>query len=275
LRFTRRSPDDSLRGGGGINPTASTNTILAQYWWKGNDVMGEVARLVLRTILLYFTVLTVIRVMGKREIGELSPFDLVIAIMIAELAVFPLASIDTPLAQGLVPMAVLLILQVGLAFLCLKSPQVRKLLSGVPSIMIRNGRIVESELRRQRYAVDELLLQLREKGYTNPQDVEFAILEASGNLSVVPKASKRPVTPEDLGLSVEYDGLSYPLIIDGQVIDENLAEIKLDRSWLMEQLAGRGINSPKDVFFALIDTRGELFVQPYDDAPLEDRPPTI
>ena len=96
-------------------------------------------------------------------------------------------------------MAVLLILQVGLAFLCLKSPQVRKLLSGVPSIMIRNGRIVESELRRQRYAVDELLLQLREKGYTNPQDVEFAILEASGNLSVVPKASKRPVTPEDLG----------------------------------------------------------------------------
>lgn len=275
MRFTRRSPDDSLRGGGGINPTASTNTILAQYWWKGNDVMGEVARLVLRTILLYFTVLTVIRVMGKREIGELSPFDLVIAIMIAELAVFPLASIDTPLAQGLVPMAVLLILQVGLAFLCLKSPQVRKLLSGVPSIMIRNGRIVESELRRQRYAVDELLLQLREKGYTNPQDVEFAILEASGNLSVVPKASKRPVTPEDLGLSVEYDGLSYPLIIDGQVIDENLAEIKLDRNWLMEQLAGRGINSPKDVFFALIDTRGELFVQPYDDAPLEDRPPTI
>jgi len=242
---------------------------------KGLDVMGEVAIMVFRTVLLYFSVLTIIRVMGKREIGQLSPFDLVIAIMIAELAVIPMENVNIPISHGLIPMAVLLIMQVGLAFLCLKSPIIRDLLSGVPAIMVRNGQIVESELRKQRYSVDELLLQLREKGYTNPADVEFAILEASGTLSVIPRASKRPVSPEDLGIPTGYEGIAYPLIVDGQVIHKNLKEIKLDESWLIQELQGHGVSSPQDVFFALIDTQGELYVQAYDDEPPDNKPISI
>lgn len=231
--------------------------------------------MVFRTILLYFSVLFIMRVMGKREIGQLSPFDLVIAIMLAELAVIPMENVNIPLSHGLVPMAVLLILQVGLAYLCLKCPTVRDLLTGVPAIMIRNGQIVESELRRQRYSVDELLLQLRDKGYTNPADVEFAILEATGTLSVIPKASKRAVSPEDLGISPSYEGIAYPLIVDGKVINKNLEEIELDEAWLTQELEGHGVSSPEDVFFALIDTQGEVYVQTYDDEPPDNKPISI
>ena len=147
---------------------------------------------VLKTLFMYVFVLFVTRLMGKREIGQLSPFDLVVAIMIADLAATPLEEKSIHIHDAVIPIAVLAFLEVVFAFVTLKSEKARKLISGQPSIVVRNGNILEGTLRELRYNIDDLLSGLREKGIPNIQDVEFAILEASGRLSVIPKSQVRP-----------------------------------------------------------------------------------
>ncbi len=173
--------------------------------------------LLYRTVVLYLAVLLAVRIMGKREVGELSAFDLVVAIMIAELAAMSMERINMPLHEGLVPIFTLVGLEILLSYLSLKSHTIRGLVDGAPSIVIANGKIVEKELRKLRYNVSDLIGQLREKDVANIADVEYAVLETSGELSVVLKSSKRPVTPEDLGLPTKYEGLPVPLIFDGHI----------------------------------------------------------
>lgn len=215
---------------------------------------------ILRTLFIYITLLIVMRVMGKREVGQLSPFDLVVAIVIAELAALPMSEKHIGLFQGIVPIMTLMVAEVVLSWLCLKSIAARKIISGKPSIIIVNGKIDEGQMRRSRYNIHDLLTQLRDKGIANINDVEFAILETSGRLSVIPKSQKRQVTPEDLRISTPYEGLSVPLIIDGRVIEENLEKIDLKTDWLAAELKFRGIDSPADVIFASLDTKGQLYV---------------
>ncbi|WP_442951157.1 DUF421 domain-containing protein [Paenibacillus sp. 481] len=133
---------------------------------------------------MYFTVFVVLRLMGKREIGKLSIFDLVISIMIAEIAVFVIDETDRPLWEGFVPIAVLVVIQISLAHLTLKSRKLRHLFDGGPSIIIANGHLNRDEMRKQRYNLDDLMLQLREQGIENPGDVQYAILESTGKLTV-------------------------------------------------------------------------------------------
>src|SRR5690554_4674471 len=148
--------------------------------------------------------------MGKREIGVLSAFDFVVAIMIAELVAMSMEQTDMPLHEGLVPIFTLVALEILLSYLSLKSHAIRTLVDGSPSIVIANGKIVEKELRKLRYNVSDLIGQLREKDVTNIADVQYAVLETSGELSVMLKGNKRPVTPEDLGLPTKYEGLPVP-----------------------------------------------------------------
>jgi len=215
--------------------------------------------LIYRTVLIYLIVLVVVRLMGKREIGQLSPFDFVVAIIIAELAAIPMESTGIPLWEGVVPLLTLAALEMLLSFAALYSPLLRRILDGQPQVVIRNGRILKHELRRARYNLNDLLGQLREKGVLNVCDVEFGILETSGKLSVIPKSQKRPVTPEDLGLSTRYEGLPTILIMDGQVLKDNLRLIGLDEQWLRERLAENGLE-PRSVFLAALGTDGRLFV---------------
>ncbi|MDQ0287130.1 uncharacterized membrane protein YcaP (DUF421 family) [Desulfofundulus luciae] len=212
-----------------------------------------------RTVLIYFIVLLVVRLMGKREIGQLSPFDFVVAIIIAELAAIPMESTSIPLWRGIIPLVTLGILEVVLSFLALHSPFLRRLLDGEPQVVIRNGRIIKDELRRARYNLNDLLAQLREKGIVNVGDVEFGVLETSGKLSVIPKSQKRPVTPEDLGLPTSYEGLPAVLVMDGQVLKDNLRLVGLDEAWLREHLAAAGLE-PERVFLATLGTDGRLFI---------------
>lgn len=214
-----------------------------------------------RAILLYLIIVLVMRIMGKRQIGELQPYDLVLAILLAELAAVPMQDKDIPLANGLISILALMLAQVGLSVISLKSERARGIICGTPSILISNGKIVENELRRSRYNINDLLEQLRSKNCPNIADVEFAILETSGDLSVIPKSQKRPVTPEDLGLDTKYEGLPYTLIIDGEVVDDNLRKTGLDREWLQNELAKFGMYRIQDVFFASLDTQGNLFYQ--------------
>jgi len=191
----------------------------------------------------------------------LSPFDLVVAIMIAEMAALPIENLDVPIMEIVVPMLALAGAELLISFAMLKSHRLRSLIDGTPTMLIKDGVILEKNLRRIRYNLTDLFAQLRLAGYPSVEDIEVAILETNGKLSVVPKSQKRWVTPEDLGLPTRYEGLLIPLIRDGIISERNLAEIGLTKTWLLEQLRERNITSPEDVFLATIDSNGKLFVQ--------------
>jgi len=217
-----------------------------------------------RTLIFYAILLLLLRIMGKREIGSLSPFDLVVTIMIAELAALPMENPDIGLLNALVPILTLTLAEITVSYLTLKSESLRLLLTGAPSIIIRGGEIIESEMRRVRYNLSDLMLQLRLKGVSNIADVEAAILETNGELSVILKSQYRPVIPADLGIETEYEGLPLIIIMDGQINRVNLKQAGLDDVWLEARLRERGIDSVGDVLLASLDTLGRLFVQRKD-----------
>lgn len=223
-------------------------------------MQSDLTIMLLRTLFLYFVILFVYRVMGKREIGKLSVFDFVVSFMIADIAVFAIEDPEMPLITGLGPIAVLVFTQIGISYLSLKSRKLREIVDGKPSIIIEKGKINEQEMRRQRYNFDDLLTQLREKNITNIADVEFAVLETSGKLSVIKKPEKESITPEAIGIKVENGGIPLPVIIDGEVIDENLEKIGKTRLWLKQRLKAYGTTDFQKVFFASVDEKGEMFV---------------
>lgn len=221
----------------------------------------DILPLFLRTVLVYVVVFATMRIMGKREIGKLSIFDLVISIMIAEIAVFVIDDLNKPLLHGIVPIATLVLIQLTTAHMSLHSQKARGFIDGKPSYIIKNGRLDRSEMKRQRYNLDDLMVQLRQNRVTNVADVEFAILETSGKLTVVEKPGEKrqnqPAGPLD---AIRYEGLPLPLIMDGKVQDDNLAKLGKTRFWLKGQIQQKGVKDFKDVFFCSIDHRGALFV---------------
>ncbi|ASS74630.1 hypothetical protein CIG75_06370 [Tumebacillus algifaecis] len=225
--------------------------------------MVNLAGLFLRIILFYFATLAAMRLMGKREIGKLSIFDLVISVMIAEVSATALIDHEVMVKEGLLIIGSLVLLQIVMSWLSMKSITLRKLIDGQPTLLIANGKIRDDEMRRTRYTLSDLMTQLREKDIATVSDVEFAILETTGKLSVFPKASKRPVTPEDLGLTVPRTGLPLPLIVDGYVMDEHLERIGKTRFWLKNELQKHGYREFKTIFYCSIDNQGSLFIDPY------------
>lgn len=199
------------------------------------------------------------RLMGKREIGKLSVFDLVVSIMIAEVAAVSL-DLEEPLSKGFVVVLVLVAMQVIVAFLSLKSHRLRELVEGRPTVIIRDGQIDDKEMRKIRYSMSDLLTQLREKNIAHVGDIEFAILETSGKLSVFPKASVLPITREDLQLQIQEFSLPVALIVDGKPLDKNLLSINKDKQWLQEQIACYGYGRIEDVFFCSVDYKGRMYL---------------
>lgn len=223
-------------------------------------MLADMGIIFYRTLALYLGVLVVIRIMGKREVGQLSPFDLVVAIMIAESAAISMEDTTKPLLVGFVPIITLMAAEVLLAYISLKYKKVRHVVTGTPSILIDKGVIMEKEMRKIRYNMNDLLSQLRDKDVANIADVEYAILEASGSLSVVLKSDRRPVIPKDLGIKPPYEAVPVPLIFDGEVQDKYLAVTGKTREWLMGKLQEMGISDPKEVLFASLDLNEGLYV---------------
>ncbi|MFD2383979.1 DUF421 domain-containing protein [Paenibacillus xanthanilyticus] len=227
---------------------------------------------------MYFVVFIVIRLMGKREIGKLSVFDMVISIMVAEIAVIVIEDTDRPFIDGITPMAVLVAVQVFLAYITLKSRKLRLWFDGKPTILIERGKLNREAMRKQRYNLDDLLLQLRENKLPTVADVEFAVLETTGKLSIFPKDKKKgtghqagePVpgaiaqTPlaKPFPKNYRFESLPVPLIMDGKIIEDNIQMIGKDRFWLNTQLKQRGIQEAKQVFLCTIDHKGKLFIDP-------------
>ncbi|MDK2985272.1 MAG: hypothetical protein PWQ96_914 [Clostridia bacterium] len=217
--------------------------------------------LIIRTAILYLAVVLAMKAMGKRQVGQLQPFELVVVITISAMAAIAMEDVGVPLVNSIIPIITVMILQVILSLINLKSEKARGIICGKPSIVVENGKIVEEELRRLRINVNDLLEQMRSKNYFNIADVEYAIFETNGQLSVIPKSQKRAVQPEDLQIETKYEGLPTTLIIDGKVNYNNLKKINLDENWLKTELSKFGINDIREVFFASLDTLGNLFFQ--------------
>lgn len=222
----------------------------------------EIMPLFLRTVLVYIVVFVTMRLMGKREIGKLSVFDLVIFIIIAEIAVFVIDDLRKPIIHGLVPIATLVLIQIGTAKLSLHSQKAREMIEGTPSYLIKNGRLDRTEMKRQRYNLDDLMVQLRQNRVMNVADVEFAILETSGKLTVVekPEEKRKAEVPPDPFDTIRYEGLPLPLIMDGKVQDHNLTKLGKTRFWLKSKIQERGVQDFKEVFFCSVDHRGAMFL---------------
>ena len=208
-----------------------------------------------RTIILYFFIMAGMRLMGKRQIAELEPSELVLTMMISDLAAVPMQDFGIPLLSGLLPILTLLLSQ-----LSLRSLRLRALICGTPTILIRNGQLQQAAMRRNRYTLDELMEELREQGISRVEDVKYAVLENSGQLTVFPWAAQQPPTAEQLGLDLEDDvTLPVVLINDGRLLRRNLTACGRDENWLRKQLSREKISSPREVFLLTLDERGQVF----------------
>jgi len=201
------------------------------------------------------------RLMGKRQIGQLQPFEFAVAIMISELAALPLTESDRKLHHAIIPIAVLVVCQLLISLISIRSVRLRGYICGKPAILVRNGRMLEKNMRKEMCTINELLEQLRLQNVQNVNDVEYAVLETNGQLSVILKSQKRPVTPEDLNIDTKYEGYTIDLIIDGRLMDRTMKSMNISREWLDQQLREKGVTDYRMVFYASVDSSGNLFVQ--------------
>lgn len=217
--------------------------------------------LMIRTAILYALTMLSMRVMGKRQIGQLQPFELVVILIISEMATIGVQSNGLPLINSLLPIVTITILQITIALLNLKSERFRLAVCGRPTFVIRGGEILEDEMRRLRLNTNDLLEQLRAKGFFDVAEVEFALMETNGQLSILPRADKRPVQPADLELRVPLDAPAVSLIIDGHIQQHHLQTTGHDMAWLEKKLHQYNIPSAADVFFLSVDAHGHIFCQ--------------
>ncbi len=208
--------------------------------------MEEIFRVIVKTMISYGIILFIFRIMGKREIGELSIIDIVVYLMMAELAVLAIEQPDTPFINAILPMFVLMGIQMITAFISLKSKKFRDLLEGEPVIIIKNGKIDEEEMKKQRYNFDDLFLQLRQHGVRNIAEVDYAILENSGRLSVFIKEE-------------ENQGIAVPLVMDGFIQKKHLRMIGKNERWLLENLHKLGYKDIKNISLCSYEN-GHFFV---------------
>jgi uncharacterized membrane protein YcaP (DUF421 family) len=225
----------------------------------------------LRTLFSYFFLLILVRLMGKRELGKLSVFDVVISIMLAEMAALAIEDVDKPALRFYLPMLLIALLEVAFAYVSLKSKKFRDTVDGSADLIIENGQIREQAMRRNRLNMDDLMVHLRQKDVKNIADVEFAVLEPTGQMSVFLKEQKDKITREDLSLMskpqvgpVSYKGLPIPLILDGKVRTEALNKIGQNQLWLKREIRKYGIKDIREISFCSIDERGIMYLDKKD-----------
>ena len=212
------------------------------------------------SIISYVIVLVVMRLMGKREIGQLQPFELAIAIMIADLASVPMSEVGIPIINGIIPILSLLVMHLIISFINLKSIKMRQLICGKPSILIYRGKINEKVLIKERFTINELQERLRANNINNLADVEYAILETSGQVSIIQKPNKRTTIPEDFNIMPEYEGISYDLVVDGKIMNDNLKILNKTYEWLKKEVNKFNIE-PEEALLVTVNAKGDIFCQ--------------
>ncbi|MEG0597819.1 MAG: DUF421 domain-containing protein [Oscillospiraceae bacterium] len=212
-----------------------------------------------RTVILYLFIIIGIRLMGKRQVGELEPSELVMALLIADLAAVPMQDFGIPLLSGIIPILTLLCLSTVFSVLSMKSVRLRALLCGKPTIVVDNGKLKQAEMRKTRFTLDELSEELRLQGVTDLEKVRYAILETGGQLTVLLKAEEMPLTAGQFGKIPKETGLPVTIISDGRLLEENLKLRGLDDKWLAAQLAHGHVKNVKQVFLLTVDQQNKVY----------------
>ena len=219
---------------------------------------------ILRTAALavftYFLTLILCRLMGRKVISQMTFFDFVVGIIVGSVAANLVVNVKNPVITATTSLITLTFLTVVVDYAHIKSFLSRKIINSEPVSLIENGKIVDANMRRTRFSLDALTMLLREKNVFNISEVEFAILETDGKLSVLKKSQYLPVTPADLKVPTPYKGLTRDVVIDGSIMEENLEDVNLNRQWLLNKLKDYGVTNVKEVFYAGLDTSGNLYV---------------
>lgn len=214
----------------------------------------------IRTVILYLVVLFVIRIMGKAELSKMSPFQLIVVFMIAELASIPIESPDVSMITGVAAIFTLMFLQVLISFISLRSEKFKKIFSGRPSVLIDKGEINVKEMRALRITINDLMEQLRIGGAPSINDVDFAVMESNGELSIIQKAEKRPLTAEDASIAADSEVMPSVFISDGIIYYENIRNSGWTTERMLMKLASLGIDDTSSVFLVFCDGKGKLHV---------------
>lgn len=217
--------------------------------------------LFIRTIILYFFSVFLIRLMGKRQIGELQPHELVMTFMISDLASISMQDMRYPLILALLPMVTLLIMKVILTELELKNIKFRRFMDGKPAVIINNGHLVPKILKNQKLNIYDILEEIREKGFLDINEIEYAILENNGDISIFPKEEFCAIQKKDLNIKYTKKVLPEVLLFEGKIQEDSLSKIKRDPNWLKLELEKINFNNPKSLYLVLLTSNGKLFVQ--------------
>ena len=210
---------------------------------------------VVRTLFFYFFLICALKIMGKRQIGQLQLSEFVTTLLLSEIAADPITNPDVPLLHAIVPIGILFTLEILISFTATKVPKFKTLFDGVPSIVVCKGKLDQKQLKKNRISLDELLSEMRKKDIYDIADVEYAILEQNGQLSITPKTENLGVTKKDLNIRDEECGISHPIVIDGHIHDYNLKLLGKDHQWVHRTL--KQMNTQyKKVFLFSVDDAG-------------------
>lgn len=217
--------------------------------------------IVIRVIIIYVVVLFLYRVMGKRQIGEMQPFELVLTLIIADLATIPMAEVNIPVLHGIVPLFTLFVLHTILIFVSQKSDSLNKIICGKPVIVINPKGIDYKALKALNISIDDVFEAMRGCGYFKLEQVQYAIMETTGKMSIMPKSGCAPVTNEELKLKVEEAALPINIISEGKLLRDNLKIARVSLEDVMKSLEKFGIKKIKDILILTLDKNGEAFLQ--------------
>lgn len=223
--------------------------------------MEDIINPALRVVFIYIILLLLTRLMGRKMISQMTFFDFVVGILIGSVAAnSAIGPYNVKIASGITVLVVLTALILLIGFIHIKSFRFRKLVNSEPVIVIGKGQLIDKNMQKERFSIEELMALLRDKNIFNIADVEYAIFENNGKLSVLPKSHKQPLKPADMNIPTPYQGLTQDIIIDGNIMNENLENAKLTKEWLQDQLKMNGIENSKDVFYAGVDSSQNLYI---------------
>jgi len=220
--------------------------------------------MIVNAIIIYTVLILLFRLTGKRQLGDLELSELIVTVLISEVASTPITNPEDPLWVGIVPVAALLGMSFFLSFIAAKSVKFRAFISGKPALLIVHGRIDQTQMRKNRFTPDELTEALRNQGYLDLGTVEYAILETDGALNVIPSPAHRPVTAAQLGLETDDPGYPIMVINEGRILSDNLRILGKDENWLHKQVQAHGLSSPREVYIMTADMAGGIYLAPLE-----------
>jgi len=215
----------------------------------------------IRTVILYIVVVTALRIMGKRQIGELEPSELVVTILVSELAAIPMQDLGIPLFAGVIPIITLISLEIIVSFLCLKSRKLRRLLNGQAAIIIRSGKLDREKMKQMRLTTDEVMEALRQQNIGSVSELKYGLIEPNGQLSYVYKPEYQPVNAKMMGIQPEDAGLPMIVVSDGRIVETNLRHLGKTREEIEKRIQKAHIPDVSQVFLMTLDDSGNEFIQ--------------